>query len=347
VEHANSVLRDAVLADNASGAVVVRGTLDNALIVGLTANQAVPHPLESRGGGVRTVAHGGTNTPRVRNTTFVNQEPAAIDVDGGHLLPGNVFENITRIGTPTPVFLRDRRADHMWSGALFDSDGSLTGSAGATLVTGQAVADNSIFTAGWGSFAPGGAFVTPVNATTTPRGLSAVVTGSNVTLAWYPPDDAASVESYRLEAGTAPGRVDVVFATGGAATTYTVPDAPSGEYFVRVRAQRPSGLSAPSNEVRVRVGAPACLLPDGPAPLRATVAGATVTLTWTPARGAARYLLGVGAAPDQYRLLVAELPVAPSTLAATAPSGMYFMRIAALNACGMSLPSNEIAVVVP
>jgi hypothetical protein len=348
VEHTSSVLSDAVLAGNASGAVVMRGTVEHAFIVGQTANQATPHPRETRGGGVRTIAHDGANTPRVRHTTFVNQEIAAIDVEGGHLLPGNVFENITRIDTSTPVFLRDRRADHAWSGALFDADGSLTGSAGAAFVTGQAMA-GSVFMAGWGSYAPGGAFVAPVSAATAPRGLATVVTGANVTLAWSAPDDAASVVSYLIEAGTAPGRVDVVLATGGPVTTHTVPDAPTGEYFVRVRAQRASGLSDASNEVRVRVrvGAPVCLVPDTPAPLRATVSGAAVTLTWTPARGAARYLLGVGAAPDQYGLLVAELPVALATLATTAPSGTYFVRIAAVNVCGMSVPSNEIAVVVP
>ncbi len=347
VEHTGSVLSDAVLAGNGSGAVVVRGTIDHALVVGQTANRATPHPLETSGGGVRTVIHDGGNTPRVRHTTFVNQEVAAIEVDGAHVLPGNVFEGITRIDTPTPVYLRDRRADHAWSGALFDADGSLTGSAGPALVTGQATSASSVFAAGWGSYAPGGAFVTPFAATAAPRGLATVVSGANVTLAWSAPDDAAMVESYRIEAGTAPGRVDVVVATGGAVTTHSVPDAPSGEYFVRVRAQRASGLSEPSNEVRVRVGAPVCAVPDSPAPLRGVVAGAAVALTWTPARGATRYLLGVGAAPDQYGLLVAELSVAAATLATTAPSGTYFVRLAAVNACGMSVPSNEIAVVVP
>ena len=83
----------------------------------------------------------------MRHTTFVNQEIAAIDVDGGHLLPGNGFENITRIDTPRPVFLRDRRADHAWSGALFDADGSLTGSAAPAFVTGQATSASSVFAA--------------------------------------------------------------------------------------------------------------------------------------------------------------------------------------------------------
>ena len=347
LEHAGSELRDAVLADNASGAVVVRGAIDEALVVGQTANQALPHPLESRGGGVRTIAHDGGNTPRVRNTTFANQEIAAIEVDGAQLLPGNVFEHITRIDTPTPVFLRDRRADHAWSGALFDADGSLTNSAGAAFVTGQVMSAGSVFAAGWGSYAPGGAFVTLVSATGAPSGLATVVTGATVTLSWSAPDGGTAVESYRIEAGTAPGRVDVVLSTGGAATTQTVPDAPAGEYFVRVRAQRANGLSEPSNEVRVRVGAAACLMPDTPAPLRAVVAGTAVTLSWTPARGAVGYLLGVGAASDQYGLLVAELPVALATLATTAPAGTYFARLAAVNACGMSVPSNEVIVVVP
>ncbi|MEZ5292394.1 MAG: fibronectin type III domain-containing protein [Vicinamibacterales bacterium] len=57
-----------------------------------------------------------------------------------------------------------------------------------------------------------------------------------------------------MEAGTAPGRSDIVAALDvGLQTSLTASGVPPGTYYVRVRAGNYTGLSAPSNEVAVTV----------------------------------------------------------------------------------------------
>lgn len=349
LENASDVLQDAVLADNASGVVVFRSNIDKALIVGQTANVTTTHPPETLRGGVRILGHvGGSKTPQVRRTTFVNQAPAAVYVEGGHVMPGNLFEEIELIDTPIPVFLRDRLLDHTWSGGLLDIDGSLTRTGNPTLVTGQEVSTASEFMPGWGTFAPGGAFITPQGATSGPTGLSSFVEGSTVTLAWYPPDDPSSVQTYVLEAGSAPGSANLLpGSTVGLTTTQTIGGVPAGQYYLRVRALGAGGLTDASNEVQVTVGRPACYVPDPPTPLGFGVDGQAVTLTWSHAAGATSYILAAGSAPDRYDVLVTTVAAGVTSVSAVAPPGTYYIQTAALNACGMSVLSNQVIVTVP
>ena len=349
IEPAAHTLSGAVLAGNASGAVLVRGTLDDALITGPTANRTTSHPLETVRGGVRLLSHPLGNAPRVTSTTFVNQPVAAIEIDDGRIMPGNLFGNISRIDTPVPVFLRDRRADHAWAGALLDADGTLTGRAGPTVVTGATLGPTSTFVPGWGSFGAGGAWTTPADLpapSAAPSSLTAQVDGSRVLLAWLPPTSGASVLGYVVEAGSASGLADLARADVGAATTQAFGGVPSGRVVVRVRARTAAGVSPPSNESVLTVGAPACLVPDRPASLAATVAGGIVTLRWTPAPGAGGYVLAAGSAAGRSDILVTTLGATPA-LAAPAPAGRYFVRVAAVNGCGVGTSSGEILVVVP
>lgn len=349
LENASDVLRDAVLADNASGAVVYRSTIDNALIAGHTANAITAHPAETIRGGVRVIAGpGGARTPQVRRTTFVDQAPAAVYVEDGGLLPGNLFEEITRVGTPVPVFLRDRSVDHAWSGGVLDVDGSLTGTNTPTLVTGNEVPGQSVFQPGWGTFAPGGAFTIPKSSAAGPTGLSSSVEGSSVTLAWYPPADASEIESYLLEAGSVPGASDFVPSLPlGLSTMQTFGGLPNGRYFVRVRGTGPGGPTQLSNEVQVVVGQPMCHVPDPPGPLSFGVDGHAVTLSWGGAFGADGYYLVAASAPGGQDILIAPFPAAITAVNTAAPSRTYFVRIVAQNACGLSTASNEVQITVP
>jgi predicted phage tail protein len=82
-----------------------------------------------------------------------------------------------------------------------------------------------------------------------PGTLTATVFGANVTLAW----DAAigAPSNYLVEAGLAAGRTD--FGPFPAATTGLSATAPSGTYYVRVRAQSACGIGPASDEVIVTV----------------------------------------------------------------------------------------------
>jgi predicted phage tail protein len=84
-----------------------------------------------------------------------------------------------------------------------------------------------------------------------PSALTATVSGGVVTLRWGAGGNAANV-AYILEAGSAPGQSNIVSASLGALTGIATP-APSGTYYVRVRAQNGCGVSAPSNELVITV----------------------------------------------------------------------------------------------
>jgi len=349
IEPASDTLTGAVLAGNGSGAVMVRGTLDDTLVIGATANRVTAHPIETVHGGVRLVAHPLGNAPRIVNTTFVDQPVAAIEVENGGIMPGNWFAGLDAAGAPVPVFLRNRRADEAWAGALHDADGTLTGSAGPTDVTGTPTGPTSTFRPGWGSFGPGGAWTTPAAPaalSAAPSSLTGQVDGQRVLLAWLAPTTGAGVVGYVVEAGSGPGLADLARVDLGASLTQAFDGVPAGRFVVRVRARTSAGLSAPSNEVVVNVGGPACLAPDRPASLTATVSQGVVTLRWTPSPGATGYRLAAGSTSGAADILVTALGPT-SALSAAAPPGRYFVRVAAVNACGAGASSAETLVVVP
>jgi hypothetical protein len=93
----------------------------------------------------------------------------------------------------------------------------------------------------------------------------------------------------------------------------------------------------------------AAAVPGAPQNLTAAVDTDTVTLTWAaPSSGGApsSYVLDASLSPGGP--VIASFPVAGTTLTVTGvPNGVYYARVRAVNADGSSLPSNEVAVVVP
>ncbi len=85
-----------------------------------------------------------------------------------------------------------------------------------------------------------------------PSGLSVAVAGGVATFSWTPPLGATG---YRLQAGTAPGAMNLADIAVGGATVVPVDLAgvPPGTYYVRVVAESACGPGAPSNEVTVSV----------------------------------------------------------------------------------------------
>lgn len=176
-----------------------------------------------------------------------------------------------------------------------------------------------------------------------PSDLVASVSGHQVTLSWTPASGAA-VTAYRVEAGPAPGSTSVQIAVGGGESSYTT-SAPTGAYFVRVRALSACGDSPPSNEVPVHVG-PAAAAPAPPIDVAAAVNGDTVTVTWDPSAGAVGYVLEAGSTPGASNLATVAVP--GTTFTATGvPGGVYFLRVRAGSAAGLSGPSDELIVSIP
>lgn len=83
----------------------------------------------------------------------------------------------------------------------------------------------------------------------TPTGLVASVSGRTVSFAWTPAVTGGLPSGFQIEAGLTPGGVIAVLPTG--TTTLQVPNAPSGTFYVRVRAANPAGVSAPTGDITV------------------------------------------------------------------------------------------------
>jgi hypothetical protein len=177
-----------------------------------------------------------------------------------------------------------------------------------------------------------------------PEGLTATLNGSTVTLRWAP--GAGLATGYVVEAGSAPGAIDVARASV-AATSIVASAVPNGVYYVRVRAANASGVSAPSQEIAVNVGGTPSACDGGrPTQLRATTSGANVNLSWNAPIGCrpSHYVVLVGSAPGLSNL--AQAAVTGTSLQATAPARTYYIRIVAVYGTGGSAPSNEIVVTV-
>jgi hypothetical protein len=86
---------------------------------------------------------------------------------------------------------------------------------------------------------------------------------------------------------------------------------------------------------------PACSAPSAPQNFAFNVQGRVVTLRWSaPATGAPiAYVIEAGTGPGLANL--AQVPVVAPLVQATAPAGVYYARIRAQNACGISQASNE------
>lgn len=183
-----------------------------------------------------------------------------------------------------------------------------------------------------------------------PFGLSAVLAGGQRNLAnfhWRAPD--APVASYTFVAGSAPGLADLAtFTLGGGSTGFFVASAiPSGTYYVRVRAANACGMSAFTPDFRFTIGS-GVDLPVSPFGLSASVSGGTVTLSWAPLVGAITgHALEAGSAPGLANLASVTLGTASTASFSAVPSGIYFVRVRAMNIAGMGPPSDDIAVRVP
>ena len=106
-----------------------------------------------------------------------------------------------------------------------------------------------------GVSAPSNEVALPLDGTTslpeTPTGLTAGVNGRTVTFRWTPAMTGGLPSAFQLEAGATPGGVMAVFPTTGAQVV--VANAPSGTFYVRVRAMNAAGASAPTSDIVVTI----------------------------------------------------------------------------------------------
>jgi hypothetical protein len=177
------------------------------------------------------------------------------------------------------------------------------------------------------------------------------VTGATVRLDWVSPT-VFPATSYVIEAGSVPGAIDQANANIGNYLTYTASPVAPGVYYVRIRAFGDGALSAASNEVIVSVGQQAdrcegATLPPGG--LTSTVNGNDVTLRWVRIGGGAptSYVIEAGSFPGGSNLAYVDtFSTGTAFFAPGVGNGTYFVRVSAKNACGVSIGSNEVVVIV-
>lgn len=168
-----------------------------------------------------------------------------------------------------------------------------------------------------------------------------------VNFSWAAPD--AHVSTYVLVAGSAPGRADIAtIPLGGAGTGLNYASAvPPGTYYVRVRASNACGDSPFTPDVRVTVGSgESSLFP--PLNVRVQSAGGQTQIVWTPPFGTVTgYVLEAGSDLGLSDLAVVPLGPATSFTVPPVPSGVYILRVRAVNAAGTGAPSADVVLRVP
>jgi hypothetical protein len=178
-----------------------------------------------------------------------------------------------------------------------------------------------------------------------PIGLTGSVSGTLVTIAWQANPSGGLATGFLVDAGTAPGASNVVSGLAVGNLLTVAGNLAPGGYYIRVRAQNAAGISPPSNEVFVTVGVVGP--PGAPTGLNFTVAGGNVSLFWNaPATGGTPtgYRIEAGTATGLSNIVVFN--VGPTTgVSAVAPAGVFFVRARAVNATGVSGPSNEVVIV--
>lgn len=180
---------------------------------------------------------------------------------------------------------------------------------------------------------------------TPPLNVAAQVSGNAVSVTWSAPR-FTSASGHVLEAGSSAGASDLIPSLALPLSQTSIGGAvPAGRYFARLRASNACGASAATNDIFFTVGA-AEAIPAPPTGLSVNVSGQTVSVQWNPSAGATGYILEAGLAPglsDVARLALA----ATSVTAPDIPNRIYFLRVRAANAAGLSAPSSDFVVIVP
>jgi peptidyl-Asp metalloendopeptidase len=185
-----------------------------------------------------------------------------------------------------------------------------------------------------------------------PSNLNASFTGRTVQISWTAPA-GNPVTGYALEVGSAPGLTDLAAFPLGTATSFSAGGVPDGVFWVRVRPSNSAGAGPATADLGLvmRPSGGCVGLPQAPVFLAPMVSGNNVGLSWSapggPGPSIAGYVVAAGSAPGLSNIVVFDTGSAATSLTAAAPSGTYFVRAAARNACGIGAVSNEVIVAVP
>lgn len=164
-----------------------------------------------------------------------------------------------------------------------------------------------------------------------------------VTLGWTPNTGGLAATDHIVEVGANPGEVAGTINTGSGAPIFTF-TAPTGAFYMRVRAITGSQTSPASDEIRVFVNIP--VVPSAPADLTAVVADTTLGLAWrnTFAGGEPTAIV-----LDVTGSIATSIPLGltDSFNFSGVPAGTYTLSLRATNPSGSSTSSNSVTLTFP
>jgi len=170
--------------------------------------------------------------------------------------------------------------------------------------------------------------------------LNVTAAGSSVTIQWTP---IAGAQGYNIQVGTAAGASNIGSINLPSLITRIVVAAPTGTYFLRVRAFAGSLLGPFSNEASITVGT-SCVPPPAPT-ASAAVTGANVTVNWNAVTNVLGYRVEFGQTPGTTALVQNVLPTTTSFTQSSPVVGTFVARVVAGNSCGTST-SNEVSFTI-
>ena len=189
---------------------------------------------------------------------------------------------------------------------------------------------------------------TEVNATpaapipATPTGLAASPNNGSVSLIWNASGGATSYNIYR--GTTSGGEGTTTYASGVTSASFIDFSATNGvTYYYTVAAVSTGGTSAQSTEASAT---PSASIPQPPSNLAGTGGVTQISLTWTASTGATSYNIYRSTKSFPGPGPAAGAPVATSTTASYTNTGLtagttYYYVVTAVDASGMSVPSNK------
>jgi hypothetical protein len=178
--------------------------------------------------------------------------------------------------------------------------------------------------------------------------VTAWMSGRRLNMLWSDPSLGERPTSYVVEVGTAAGLSNLA-SLPVTMRSFSYDPVPDGFYFVRVRARVGANPGPASRELMLKVG-------SGPSPPSAPLgwtyrlSGNAVTFSWSaPLDGSpTSYLVEAGSMIGLSNLAVFSTGSAATTLTVpNVPSGIYYVRLRAVNTMGAGPPSYDTLIVVP
>ena len=192
---------------------------------------------------------------------------------------------------------------------------------------------------------PGGS-TPPPGGPGTPTNVTAVVNGPVLTVGWTSAGVNATGNRLDFRSGAAATGPVLVSVTVGPTTSITVgiPAGTVGTFNVTVTAFVGAVGGLPSAPAVFTIGGGPCVAPPTPTGLTGQIVGTLASVSFNPSPGATSYIVQAGTAFGLSNLFNANIGGSTS-VSAPVPAGFTaFVRVIAVNACGQSAPTADLAL---